>query len=131
MKFKGYLSLVSGFIIILVIIGLIISSSDDNNFERDYDNIHNPDSIDITFELQDIYPDKGQKVVVWIKNNSSRHFDGSVSMFAKDFDSISIARENLYMDKPIPPGQQTWAIMWIKDHYRLDHFKYDLDGRFL
>jgi hypothetical protein len=74
----------------------------------------NFDDIKVTADFQDFYYDRGkQKVVIWIKNESSQTFSGKVYVRIVDNSDISYGRDIIYPEN-LMPGKSVWAIIWSK-----------------
>jgi hypothetical protein len=69
--------------------------------------LSNFDDIKVTADFQDFYYDKGkQKVVIWIKNESSQTFSGKIYVRVVDDSDISYGRDVIYPEN-LMPGKST------------------------
>jgi hypothetical protein len=70
--------------------------------------------IEVRAEAQDLINEKGQtKVVVWVKNNSSKTYDGQVKVTSLDIDGSHLGFDGFY-PKDLAPGKSTYGITWLK-----------------
>jgi hypothetical protein len=86
------------------------------------------DDIKVTADFQDFYYDRGkQKVVIWIKNESSQTFSGKVYVRIVDNADISYGRDVIYPEN-LMPRKSIWAIVWTKPEGQI--LSYKIDGKF-
>jgi hypothetical protein len=87
----------------------------------------NFDDIKVTADFQDFYYDRGkQKVVIWIKNESSQIFSGKVYVRIVDGSDVSYGRDIIYPEN-LMPGKSTWAIVWTKPEGQILSYKVEGD----
>lgn len=94
----------------LLILGTMIpsGSTTEDYSKEDYS------KIEVRAEAQDLINEKGQtKVVVWVKNNSSKTFDGQVKVTSLDIDGSHLSFDGFY-PKDLTPGKSTYGITWLK-----------------
>jgi len=88
----------------------------------------NFDDIKVTADFQDFYYDRGkQKVVIWIKNESSQVFSGKIYVRIVDDFDISYGRDIIYPEN-LTPGKSAWTIVWTKPGGQI--LNYEVEGNF-
>ena len=93
------------------------------------------DAIKVTIDAQNMSNTRNQyKTVVYVENTSpQRNFVGTVCVISKDVDGRTLDSDTILVgeDKaPLLPGQQTYAILWLK-RGRPPAFARTITGRFM
>lgn len=71
------------------------------------------DNIEFSVEIQDVIDGK-QKIVVYIKNNNKNYtFSGTIKFYALSTNNDILCLDYIY-PYDIPPGIESWAILWGK-----------------
>lgn len=88
------------------------TTKQDNSTQETY-NKEFYENILVSVDIQDILDGK-QKIVVYIKNdNKNRAFSGTMKFEALSTDSNILCLDYIFIDD-VPPGIETWAILWGK-----------------
>ncbi|MBF0106911.1 MAG: hypothetical protein HQM16_16485 [Deltaproteobacteria bacterium] len=107
---KHFLSLIL-FLALLLLASGSTDETNDSNGSGDCNEISaNADTIEVTFDTQDVFNGK-QKTVVWTQNNSKNVFNGDLSVIAKEYDGSMLGSDVVFVEK-LQPGQKTYAIIW-------------------
>lgn len=68
--------------------------------------------IEVNIEAQDVI-DKKQKVVVWVKNNSTQTFNGHLYVYGNNAQGKSTGSDTAIIEN-LEAGEATYYIMWFK-----------------
>lgn len=136
---KGLIWVIMGFCLLITVIGIhnfLFNDEKATNKEIQPSILINPQEITVKLEPQLYYNEKGeQKVVVWIKNDSTATFNGQAEVYF--YASEEYLNDNLpgdgetFIIKDLQPKKSIWGIMWIKPKYLLSgKYKPVVEGNF-